>query len=43
VKIRGNAAEVEKVVRAVLRATRAITDAHNKNDVTGWIEKIFQA
>ncbi|HEV8725075.1 MAG TPA: ABC transporter substrate-binding protein [Candidatus Binatia bacterium] len=41
-KIRGNAPEVERVLRAVLRATRAITDAHNKDDVTGWIGKFFK-
>ena len=41
-KIRGNAPEVEKVLRAVLRATRGITDAHNKDDVTGWIGKFFK-
>ena len=41
-KIRGNAPEVEKVLRAVLRATRAITDAHNKDDVTGWMGKFFK-
>ena len=41
-KIRGNAPEVEKVLRAVLRTTRAITDAHNKDDVTGWIGKFFK-
>jgi ABC-type nitrate/sulfonate/bicarbonate transport system substrate-binding protein len=41
-KIRGNAPEVEKVLRAVLRATRAITDSHNRDDVTGWMGKFFK-
>jgi ABC-type nitrate/sulfonate/bicarbonate transport system substrate-binding protein len=41
-KIRSNGPEVEKVLRAILRATRAITDAHNKDDVTGWIGKFFK-
>lgn len=35
-RIRGNRGEVEKVVRAVLRATRAITEPQNKNDVLNW-------
>jgi hypothetical protein len=29
-------------VRAILRATRAITEPQNKNDVTGWIGKFFK-
>ena len=41
-KIRANPAEVEKVVRAVLRATRAVTDQHNKDDVTSWVGKFFK-
>jgi len=41
-KIRGNAPEVEKVLRAILRATKAITDSHNRDDVTGWIGKFFK-
>jgi ABC-type nitrate/sulfonate/bicarbonate transport system substrate-binding protein len=40
-KIRGNQAEVEHVLRAVLRATRAITEPRNKDDVTSWIGKFF--
>ena len=41
-KIRGNPPEVEKVLRAVLRATRAITEPRNKDDVTSWIGKFFK-
>jgi ABC-type nitrate/sulfonate/bicarbonate transport system substrate-binding protein len=41
-KIRGNRSEVEKVLRAVLRATRAIIEPRNKDDVTGWIGKFFK-
>ena len=41
-KIRGDAPEVEKVLRAVLRATRAITDSHNRDDVTGWMGRFFK-
>jgi len=41
-KIRTNAPEVEKVLRAILRATKAITDSHNRDDVTGWIGKFFK-
>jgi ABC-type nitrate/sulfonate/bicarbonate transport system substrate-binding protein len=41
-KIRGNPPEVEKVLRAVLRATRAITEPRNKDDVTAWIGKFFK-
>jgi NitT/TauT family transport system substrate-binding protein len=41
-KIRGSRAEVERVVRATLRATRAITEPQNKNDVTGWLGKFFK-
>jgi NitT/TauT family transport system substrate-binding protein len=40
-KIRRNGAETEKFVRAVLRATRAITEPQNKNDVTNWVGKFF--
>ena len=40
-KIDRNGAEVEKFVRAVLRATRAITEPQNKNDVTNWLGKFF--
>ena len=41
VKIRRSGAETEKFVRAVLRATRAITEPQNKNDVTSWVGKFF--
>jgi len=41
-KIRGNGPEVEKVLRAVLRATRAITDPQHKDDVTAWIGRFFK-
>ena len=40
-KIRRSGAETEKFVRAVLRATRAITEPQNKNDVTSWVGKFF--
>jgi NitT/TauT family transport system substrate-binding protein len=41
-KIRANPPEVEKILRAVLRATRAITEPRNKDDVTSWIGKFFK-
>jgi len=41
-KIRGNPVEVEKVIRAVLRATKAVTEARNKDDVTSWIGNFFK-
>lgn len=41
-KIRGNPVEVEKVVRAILRATKAATEASNKDDVTAWMGKFFK-
>jgi ABC-type nitrate/sulfonate/bicarbonate transport system substrate-binding protein len=41
-KIRGNPAEVEKVLRAVLRATKAITEPRNQDDVTSWMGKFFK-
>jgi len=41
-KIRGSPPEVEKVIRAVLRATRAITELRNKDEVTSWIGKFFK-
>ena len=41
-KIRGSPPEVEKVPRAVLRATRAITELRNKDEVTSWIGKFFK-
>jgi ABC-type nitrate/sulfonate/bicarbonate transport system substrate-binding protein len=41
-KIRRSANELERVVRAVLRATRAITETQNKKDVTNWLGKFFQ-
>jgi len=40
-KIDRNGPEVEKFVRAVLRATRAIIEPQNKNDVTNWLGKFF--
>ena len=39
--LRRNGPETEKFVRAVLRATRAITEPQNKNDVTSWVGKFF--
>ena len=41
-KIRGNRSEVERFVRATLRATRAITEPQNKKDVTGWLGRFFK-
>ena len=41
-KIQRSRADTEKFVRAILRATRAITEPQNKNDVTGWIGKFFK-
>jgi len=41
-KIRGNPVEVEKVIRAVLRATKAVTEARNKDDVASWIGNFFK-
>jgi ABC-type nitrate/sulfonate/bicarbonate transport system substrate-binding protein len=40
-KIDRHGPEVEKFVRGVLRATRAITEPQNKNDVTAWLGKFF--
>lgn len=40
-KIDRNGPEVEKFVHAVLRATRAIIEPQNKNDVTNWLGKFF--
>jgi NitT/TauT family transport system substrate-binding protein len=40
-KIDRSRAEAEKFVRAVLRATRSITEPQNKQDVTGWLGKFF--
>ncbi|HWO40902.1 MAG TPA: ABC transporter substrate-binding protein [Candidatus Eisenbacteria bacterium] len=40
-KIDRSRAEVEKVLRAVLGATRAITDPQNAKDVTSWLGKFF--
>jgi ABC-type nitrate/sulfonate/bicarbonate transport system substrate-binding protein len=40
-KIDRDGAEVERFVRAVLRATRAITEPQNKTDVTNWLGKFF--
>jgi ABC-type nitrate/sulfonate/bicarbonate transport system substrate-binding protein len=41
-KIRTSRPEVEKFVRAALRATRAIIEPKNKTDVTSWISKFFK-
>ena len=41
-KIRDNPAEVEKVIRAVLRATKAVTETRNKDDVASWIGNFFK-
>ncbi len=41
-KTRENAAEVRKVVRAVVRATRFIVDLANKEDVVKYIEGFFK-
>ena len=40
-KLRTGGVDNEKFVRGVLRATRALTEPHNKNDVTNWISKFF--
>jgi NitT/TauT family transport system substrate-binding protein len=40
-KIDRNPVETEKFVRALLRATRSITEPQNKQDVTGWLGKFF--
>jgi ABC-type nitrate/sulfonate/bicarbonate transport system substrate-binding protein len=40
-KIDRNGAEVEKFVRAILRATRALMEPQNKDDVTNWLSKFF--
>jgi NitT/TauT family transport system substrate-binding protein len=40
-KLRRSGAEAERFVRAVLRATRAISDGQNKGDVTRWLGKFF--
>jgi len=40
-KIDRSKAEVEKFVRAVLRATRSITEPQNKQDVTSWLGNFF--
>lgn len=40
-KIRGNPSEVGKALRAVLGATKAITEPRNKEDVTSWIGRFF--
>jgi len=34
--------EVERFLRAVLRAVRAVTEPQNKSDVTRWIGKFFK-
>jgi ABC-type nitrate/sulfonate/bicarbonate transport system substrate-binding protein len=41
-KIRDNPVEVEKVIRAVLRATKAVTETRNKDDVISWIGNFFK-
>jgi len=41
-KIRDNPAEVGKVIRAVLRATKAVTETRNKDDVASWIGNFFK-
>jgi len=41
-KIRRDPVEVEKILRAVLRGVRAISDPQNKTDVTHWIGKFFK-
>jgi NitT/TauT family transport system substrate-binding protein len=41
-KIQRSGAEMEKFVRAVLRAAGAITEPQNKNDVTSWLGKFFK-
>jgi NitT/TauT family transport system substrate-binding protein len=40
-KIDRGRAETEKFVRALLRATRSITEAQNKVEVTAWLGKFF--
>lgn len=41
-KIRRDPNEVERFLRAVMRAVRAISDPQNKTDVTAWIGKFFK-
>lgn len=41
-KIRRDPGEVERFLRAVLRAVRAVTEPQNKNDVTRWTGKFFK-
>jgi ABC-type nitrate/sulfonate/bicarbonate transport system substrate-binding protein len=41
-KIRENPAEVKRVVRAVVRATRSITEPQNKDDVISYISAFFK-
>jgi ABC-type nitrate/sulfonate/bicarbonate transport system substrate-binding protein len=40
-KIERNPVDTEKFVRALLRATRSITEPQNKQDVTAWLGKFF--
>jgi ABC-type nitrate/sulfonate/bicarbonate transport system substrate-binding protein len=40
-KLRSGGVDNERFVRGVLRATRALTEPNNKNDVTNWISKFF--
>jgi ABC-type nitrate/sulfonate/bicarbonate transport system substrate-binding protein len=41
-KIRRDPNEVDRFLRAVMRAVRAISDPQNKTDVTAWIGKFFK-
>ncbi len=41
-KIQENAAEVKKVVRAVLRATRFITESQNRDEVINYLSAFFK-
>jgi NitT/TauT family transport system substrate-binding protein len=41
-KIRRDPGEVERFLRAVLRAVRAVTEPQNKNDITHWTGKFFK-
>ena len=40
-KIKANPGEVRRVVRAIVGATRFITDPHNKPEVTKYISRVF--
>jgi ABC-type nitrate/sulfonate/bicarbonate transport system substrate-binding protein len=41
-KIERARSEVERFVRAVLRATRSLADARNRSDVTAWLGQFFK-